>query len=70
MGQDVTRESNQAVPVAFPGRGDTPQTRLFPKEIAEGTFFETSGPKGFHGFRVQVEVGRELYVELRELGSG
>ena len=70
VGQDVTRESNQAVPVAFPGRGDTPQTRLVPKETAEGTFFETSGPKGFHGFRVQVEVGRELYVELGELGSG
>ena len=51
------------------GRRDTPQFRLSPQEIAEGSFFATIAPKGFHGFRVQVEVDRELYVELRELGS-
>jgi hypothetical protein len=70
VGEDVTRDFDQAVPVAFRDRSDTPQSRLAPKEIAEGTFFETIAPKGFHGFRVQVETGRELYVELRELGSG
>lgn len=70
VGEDVTRDFDQAVPVAFRGRSDTPQSRLLPEETAEGTFFETIAPKGFHGFRVQVEVDRELYVELRELGSG
>jgi hypothetical protein len=67
--ENITRDFNQAVPVAFRGRGDTSQTRLVPNETAEGTFFESIGPAGFHGFRVQVEIDRELYVELGELGS-
>jgi hypothetical protein len=70
IGEDVTRDFNQAVPVEFRGRRDTPQARLSPNETAEGTFFQTIAPKGFHGFRVQMEIGRELYLELRELGSG
>ncbi|NKX55474.1 hypothetical protein [Arthrobacter mobilis] len=70
VGEDVTGDFDQAVPVAFEGRSDTPQARLAPQETVEGFFFATAGPTGSHGFRVQVETGRELYVELGELGSG
>ncbi|GAA3688329.1 hypothetical protein GCM10023081_27070 [Arthrobacter ginkgonis] len=70
VGEDVTRDFDHAVPVEFQGRRDTPQFRLSPKETAEGAFFATIAPQGFHGFRVQVETDRELYLELRELGSG
>ena len=69
VGEDVTEDFDQAVPVEFDGRRDTPQFRLSPQEVAEGSFFATVAPKGFHGFRVQVGIGRELYVELGELGS-
>ena len=69
VGEDVTEDFDQAVTVEFDGRRDTPQFRLSPQEVAEGSFFATVAPKGFHGFRVQVGIGRELYVELGELGS-
>lgn len=69
IGEDVSGPFNEAVPVAFRDHADTPQSRLVPKETAEADFFQTVGPKGFHGFRVQMEIDRELYVELGELGS-
>ncbi|MEO6531315.1 MAG: hypothetical protein ABIN10_09785, partial [Specibacter sp.] len=64
MGEEITPEFDRAEPVAFQGRRDTPEARLAPNESAEGSFFQTIAPKGFHGFRVLVETGRELYVEL------
>lgn len=69
VGEEVTRRFDFAQPVQVQGRSDTPGARLAPREIAEGSFFATIGPKGFHGFRVQIEVNRELYLELRELGT-
>jgi hypothetical protein len=55
-----------ATPVQF-GRSDDPGNRLAPPEIADGLFFQTSPPSGFHGFRVQLEIERELYLEIDEL---
>jgi hypothetical protein len=66
---DVTRDFEQAAPVEFRGRDDTPKDRLAPGEIADGFFFATFGPGGSHGFGVQVQVDRELYMELGDLGS-
>lgn len=66
---EVTTGFDHAEPVLFRGRSDTPEDRLAPDETTKGSFFATSGPTGSHGFGVQVMTGRELYVELRELGS-
>lgn len=70
VGEDVTRDFDHAVPVEFLGRSDSPGTRLAPQETAEASFFATIAPEGFHGFRVQIQIDRELYIEIRELGSG
>jgi hypothetical protein len=66
---DVTADFDQAAPVQFRGRSDSPKDRLAAGETADGFFFATFGPSGSHGFGVQVEVGDELYLELGELGS-
>jgi hypothetical protein len=66
---EVTTDFDSAQPVEFRGRRDTPQDRLAPNETASGFFFATVGPTGSHGFGARLEVGRELYVELGELGS-
>jgi hypothetical protein len=66
---EVTGDFDRAQPVEFRGRHDTPEDRLAPHETAGGFFFATPGPTGSHGFGAQLEVGRELYVEMRELGS-
>jgi hypothetical protein len=66
---EVTTDFDSAQPVEFRGRRDTPQDRLAPNETASGFFFATFGPTGSHGFGARLEVGRELYVELGELGS-
>jgi hypothetical protein len=68
--REVTRDFADAQPVELRGRGDIPQDRLVPGERADGFFFATFGPTGSHGFSVQLEIGRELYLELGELGSG
>lgn len=67
--EDVTRGFDNAAPVLFRGRSDTPKDRLAAHETVNGFFFTTVGPTGSHGFGVQVVTGRELYVEMRELGS-
>jgi hypothetical protein len=67
--EDVTRDFDTAVQVRFRERSDTPEDRLGPDETAVGFFFATVGPTGSHGFGVQVETGREVYAEMRELGS-
>ncbi len=69
VAEEVTRGFDHAEPVLFRGRSDTPEDRLAPNETAKGFFFATFGPTGSHGFGVQVETGRELYVEMGELGS-
>jgi hypothetical protein len=69
VAEEVTRGFDTAAQVLFRERRDTPEDRLAPNETAGGFFFATVGPTGSHGFGVQVEIGRELYVEMRELGS-
>jgi hypothetical protein len=66
---EVTRDFDRAEPVEFGARHDTPGDRLVPNETARGFFFQAFGPNGSHGFGTQLEVSRELYVEMRELGS-
>ena len=66
---EVTGDFDHAQPVVFSGRHDIPKDRLAPHETAGGFFRATFGPTGSHGFGSQLEVGRELYVEMRELGS-
>lgn len=67
---DVSKEITTAVPVMFRGRSDTPQDRLTPKEVTEAFFFQSISPgTGFHGFLVHMEIDREIYLELSELGS-
>jgi hypothetical protein len=66
---EVTRDFDNAQPVDFRGRRDTPGDRLAPNETADAFFAATFGPNGSHGFGTQLEVGRELYLELGELGS-
>jgi hypothetical protein len=53
--------------VRFAGRSDTPENRLVADEIADGLFFQTTSLTGAHGFRVHLESGRELYIEVDEL---
>jgi hypothetical protein len=69
IGEEVTGGFDHAEPVLVRGRTDTPEDRLAPGETAGGFFFATSGPNGSHGFAVQLAIGRELYLELAELGS-
>jgi hypothetical protein len=66
---EVTRDFDGAQPVEFRGRRDTPEDRLAADESADGFFPATVGPTGSHGFGARLEVGRELDVELGELGS-
>jgi hypothetical protein len=67
---DVTEEVALAVPVMFRGRSDTPQDRLTSKEATEAFFFQSISPgAGFHGFLVQMEIEREIYLEVQDLGS-
>ena len=65
--EDVSRDFDHAVPVTFRGRLDTPGP-LAAGETADGSSPPPSGP-ALPRLRVQVELGRELYLELDELGS-
>jgi hypothetical protein len=69
IGEDVTSTPEHAMPVNIRGRTDIPEGRLTAGETATGFFFATSGPTGSHGFGVEMAIGRERYLELRELGS-
>jgi hypothetical protein len=66
---DVAEDFEHAARVEFRGRADTPEDRLASGETAAGFFPATFGPTGSHGFGVQVQVDRELYMELGDLGS-
>lgn len=69
VGEEATNRFDRAVPVVFAGRTDIPTFRLRPDETVEGFFRSTVGPTGSHGFRVDIVIRREWYLELRELGS-
>jgi hypothetical protein len=65
---DVLRGFATAAPVSFSGRADTPGTRLVAGDRAAGLFFATAAATGAHGFTVEVTAGREIYLEIDELG--
>lgn len=46
---------------------DTSDNPLRPGDVRTGTFPGTSSPSGAHGFRVNIEVENELYLEVGEL---
>jgi hypothetical protein len=58
-----------ADPFDIGGRREDPEHRLAPHEVAVGSFFATSPPSGTHGFKVQLEAEREVYLEVRELAG-
>ena len=58
-----------AAPVGFRDRKDVPADRLTLGETATGFFFQSVGPNGCHGFLADLTVGRDWYLELRDLGS-
>jgi hypothetical protein len=66
---DALRGFEVAVPVSFSGRLDMPADRLTPKERVRGLFTQTISLAGFHGFFIQVQMGREIYLEIDELGA-
>jgi hypothetical protein len=70
VGEDVTSTFQNAVPVNIHGRTDIPESRLTAGETVAGVFFASAGPTGSHGFGVDLAIGPERYLELRELGSG
>lgn len=55
-----------ATPVTF-DRIDDPDRRLIAGDTAVALFAQKSPPSGFHGFRAQLEVTREIYFEIDEL---
>ena len=69
VGEDVTTTFATAEPVDIRQRADIPESRLAAGETASGFFFASGGPTGSHGFGVDLAIGRERYLELRELGS-
>ncbi|MEU1011271.1 hypothetical protein [Streptomyces sp. NPDC005890] len=52
--------------VGIPGRTDGPDQRVVPPETVDGAFF-IAPPSGVHGFRVQLEAQREVYMETGDL---
>jgi hypothetical protein len=69
VGEDVAAGFATAVPVQIRGRTDIPENRLSAGETVSGFFFASVGPTGSHGFGVDLALGTERYLELRELGS-
>jgi hypothetical protein len=66
---EVTGGFALAQPVLFEERKDTPAARLTPDETTSGFFFRSVGPNGSHGFRAELTVVGEWYLELGDLGS-
>ncbi|MFI0809522.1 hypothetical protein [Streptomyces echinatus] len=58
-----------AAPLDMGGRSDDPDHRLAFREVADGSFFATAPPSGFHGFHVDLEAEREVYLEVGELAG-
>ncbi len=56
-------------PVLVKGRDDELPARLQPGETITGSFFQTIGPQGQHGFSTELIVEQELYLEFNELSS-
>jgi hypothetical protein len=57
---------NVTQPVRF-SRPDRVESRLLPGSTAKGFFFQTASTTGAHGFDVDVEVQKEVYLEIGEL---
>jgi len=57
---------DQAQPVTF-GRDDTVKCRLTAGEVTTAVFSLTRSPSASRGFSVEVEIERELYLEINEL---
>jgi hypothetical protein len=55
-----------AQPVSF-GRDEGVEHRLIPGDVVTASFPTTRSPGASRGFTVDVEVERELYLEIREL---
>ncbi|MDQ4145343.1 MAG: hypothetical protein M3198_16700, partial [Actinomycetota bacterium] len=67
-GRDFERmKFRKAAPVRFLGTKDSTRHRLRPRTTVTGNFFQTSGPRGEHGFNADIEIGEELYFEAGEL---
>ena len=56
-----------ATRVVFRDRADAPESRLAPGERTRGFFSQTVSLTGAHGFTVEIEVEREIYLEVDEL---
>lgn len=63
---DMTRRLG---PMLVKGRDDSLPARLQPGETVAGSFFQTIGPQGQHGFTAELTVEQELYLEFNELSS-
>ncbi|WP_333740350.1 hypothetical protein [Streptomyces sp. IBSBF 2806] len=57
-----------AEPISI-GRNNSPDQRVAPPETVRGLFFATAPPSGFHGFAVQLEAEREVYMETGDLAK-
>lgn len=55
-----------ATPVTL-DRTDDPDQRLTAGQTPTALFGQKSPPSGFHGFRAELEVAQEIYVEIDEL---
>ncbi|KQV11988.1 hypothetical protein ASE03_28640 [Kitasatospora sp. Root187] len=58
-----------AEPVNTGGRTDNPDHRVVPPDSVRGVFFATAPPSGSHGFTVELEATREVYMETGELAK-
>jgi len=54
-------------PVDFDDREDQPERRLKRNEEISGFFRQSIGPRGQHGFTTRLQIGEEIYLELKEL---
>ncbi len=67
LNEDVTAVGFAVTQRVQLGRSDTPESRLAPGETVRGLFFQTASLTGAHGFLAEVEVEKELYLEVDEL---
>jgi hypothetical protein len=66
---DVTQLAfPRAVRMEVDSRSDDPAAVPSPGDEIDGHFTQSTSAAGFHGFHVGVDVGRQLYLEVAELG--
>ncbi|MGH3930189.1 MAG: hypothetical protein ACRDTF_09455 [Pseudonocardiaceae bacterium] len=66
---EIDEMTRRMGPVLVKGRDDRLSDRLQPGETIAGSFFQTIGPQGQHGFSTDLTVDQELYLEFNELSS-